>query len=189
MEIRKNIAVGETPNEKTGKLPGWAVLPIILVLVIGFFFLPKMEHIEDTNGPDDYTLSTLTDADILAQKLTCTGGPNRSTGRISLPGGWELSDGVKLYSDEFSGVADLLWADYILPSDFQLTLDRFTVEGGNFRMVVVNNGQIIAEIQPGDDVQLHIEGLTGPTFVRIAGESAAFTIAMTEFQYDLFQHE
>ena len=188
MEIRKNIVVGETPNEKTGKLPGWAVLPIILVLVIGFFFLPKMEHIEDTNGPDDYTLSTLTDADILAQKLTCTGGPNTSTGRISLPGGWELSGGVKLYAEKFSGITDILWADYILPSDLTLTLDHFRVEGGNFRMMVINNGRIIADIQPGDNVDVLIEDLTGPTFVRIAGESAAFAIVMTETQYDLFEH-
>lgn len=161
----------------------------VLTLAVYLFFFFGAEHIEDTNGPDDNSLATLTDADILADSRQCVGGPNRSTGRIYLPGGLELSDGVELYSDEFSGVADILWADYILPSDFSLNLDSFTVESGNFRMVVINNGEIIAEIQPGENVQCLIEDLTGYTVVRIAGESAAFSIAMTELEYDLFQHD
>jgi len=175
-------------TKDTKKLPAWAVVPIVLVLIIGFFFLPKMEHIDDTNGPGDFSLATLTDEDILASTLSCTGGPNMATGRITLPGGWELSKGVKLYADKFSGVTDILWADYILPSDFSLDLDHFSVEGGNFRMMVMNQGKIIAEIEPGDDISLLIEDITGPTCVRIAGESAAFTIAMSELQYDLFEH-
>ena len=188
MELKKTVNFGSEPPKKTGKLPGWAVIPIILVLVIGFFFMPKMEHIADTNGDDDFSLSTLTDDDILAKTLTCTGGPNYSTGHISLPGGWELSSGVKLTADKFSGVADILWADYILPSDFCLELEHFRVEGGNFRMMVINNDKIIADIQPGDSISVLIEDLTGPTYVRIAGESAAFTIAMNSMEYDLFDH-
>jgi hypothetical protein len=150
--------------------------------------MPKMEHIEDTNGADNFALATLTDADILATSLACTGGPNSSIGRIHLPGGWTISDGVELYAKKFSGVADILWADYILPSDLTLTLDHFRVEGGNFRMMVINNGQIIADILTGDHVEVLIEDITGPTYIRIAGESAAFTIAMTETEYDLFEH-
>lgn len=161
----------------------------VLTLAVYLFFFFGAEHIEDTNGPNDYSLATLTDADLLADSFECVGGPNRSTGRIHLPGGWELSDGVELYSDEFSGVADILWVDYILPSDFSLDLNSFTVESGNFRMVVINNGEIIADIQPGENIQCLIEDLTGYTAVRIAGESAAFSITMTELEYDLFQHD
>ena len=191
MELKKTIRFGSdhAPAKHTIPLPKWAVLPIILLLVAGFFFLPKMEHIDDTNGADNYALATLTEEDILARNLTCTGGPNHSTGRITLPGGWELSSGVKLSADKFSGVADILWADYILPSDFNLVLDHFSVTAGNFRMMVINEGKIIADVQPGDHIDLLIEDLTGPTYVRIAGESAAFTIAMSEFEYDLFGHE
>lgn len=191
MHLKKTIQFGsgDTPKEPTKPLPNWAVIPIILVLVVAFFFFPKMEHIADTNGAEDYSLATLTDADLLARERTCTGGPNYSTGRIALPGGWELTDGVKLYADKFSGVADLLWADYILPSDFNLRLDHFSVTEGNFRMVVINQDKIIAEVQPGDNIDLLIEDITGPTYVRIAGESAAFTIAMSELEYDMFQHE
>ena len=176
-------------NKHKTKLPGWTVIPIVVVLVVGFLFLPKMEHIADTNGAENISLATLTEEDILANSLTCTGGPNRSTGRLNLPGGWSISDGVELYAKKFSGVTDILWADYILPSDFSLNLDHFSVTGGNFRMMVINEGEIIADIQPGDNIDMLIESLTGYTTVRIAGESAAFTIAMTELQYDLFQHE
>lgn len=162
---------------------------VILGVAVFFLFFNGMEQIEDVNGPDDYSLATLTDADILANTLQSVGGPKRTTGRLTLPSGWALSDGVELWSDEFSGVAEILWAEYILPSDFCLDLSSFTVESGNFRMVVINNGEIIAEIQPGEDVQCLIEGLTGTTAVRIAGESAAFSITMTETNYDLFEHE
>ena len=188
MELRKNITFGTAPEKKTGKLPNWAVIPIILVVIAGFLFMPKMEHIPDTNGPEDLTLATLTESDILARELTCTGGPNYSVGRISLPGGWELSSGVKLTADKFSGITDILWADYILPSDFNLCLEHFSVTEGNFRMMVINEGRIIADVQPGDNIDLLIEDLTGPTFVRIAGESAAFKIVMSEFEYDFFEH-
>ena len=188
MELKKTVNFGSEPPKKTGKLPGWAVIPILLVLVIGFFFMPKMEHIAVTNGAENFSLATLTDDDILAKTLTCTGGPNYSTGHISLPGGWELSSGVKLSADKFSGITDILWADYILPSDFSLDLEHFTVESGNFRMMVINDGKIIADIAPGDNISILLEDLTGPTCVRVAGESAAFTIVMSQLQYDLFTH-
>ena len=113
---------------------------------------------------------------------------NRSTGRLVLPGGWEISSGVELSAKKFSGVTDILWADYILPSDFNLCMEHFSVTEGNFRMMVINEGKIIADVQPGDNIDLLIEDLTGPTYVRIAGESAAFRIVMSEFEYDFFEH-
>jgi hypothetical protein len=187
MLIRKVSSHDNEPRKST--LPNWAVIPIILVIIAGFLFMPKMEHIADTNGADNYALATLTEEDILAKTLTCTGGPNYATGRLVLPGGWELSSGVELSAKKFSGITDILWADYILPSDFNLCLEHFSVTEGNFRMMVINEGKIIADVQPGDNIDLLIEDLTGPTYVRIAGESAAFTIAMSEFEYDLFGHE
>ena len=161
----------------------------IIAMAVCFLFAGCMEQIEDVNGPDDHSLATLTDADLLADSRQCVGGPNRSTGRINLPGGWTISDGVELYSREFSGVADILWADYILPSDFCLNIDSFAVNGGNFRMVVINNDEIIAEIEPGENIVCRIDGLTGYTIVRIAGESADFSICMSEFEYDEFEHD
>ena len=159
---------------------------IFAAAVLFLLFMPG-KQIEDTNGPDDSTLATLTDADLLADTLSCT-SYSTSTGRIRLPGGWELNDGVKFSSKEFSGVTDLMWVDYILPSDFYLELSNFQVNGGNFRMIVVNNDAIIADIQPGEDVICQIEGITGPTTLRIAGESADFTIVIPTHTYDLFEH-
>ena len=161
---------------------------LVFAAAVLFLLFRPGQQIEDVNGSDDCSLATLTEADILADKRSFT-GLSKSTGRISLPGGWEINDGVKLSSDAFSGVADLLWADYILPSDFYLELSRFQVEGGNFRMVVVNNDEIIAEIQPGEDQIIRIDDITGPTSLRIAGESAAFTIVIPSIDYDSFEHD
>ena len=84
MLIRKVSSHDNEPRKST--LPNWAVIPIILVIIAGFLFMPKMEHIADTNGADNFALSTLTEEDIFAKTLTCTGGPNYSTGRLVLPG-------------------------------------------------------------------------------------------------------
>ena len=174
------------PN--THELPKWAVLPIILVIALGFLFMPKMEHIEDVNGPEDFSLATLTEEDILADSLTCKGGPNKSVGRLYLPNGWTVSSGVELSSKQYSGVTDILWANYILPSDFHLMIEHFSVTEGNLRLMVINEGEIIADVEPGDSINLLLNDLTGYTTLRIAGESAAYTIIMTETEYDFFDH-
>ena len=188
MLIRKVSSHDNEPRKNTLPLPTWGAVVIILVIIAGFLFMPKMEHIADTNGAADFSLATLTEEDIFAKTLTCTGGPNYSTGRLVLPGGWEISSGVELSAKKFSGITDILWADYLLPSDFNLCIEHFSVTEGNFRMMVINEGKIIADVQPGDNIDLLIEDLTGPTYVRIAGESAAFTIVMSEIEYDFFEH-
>jgi hypothetical protein len=63
----------------------------------------------------------------------------------------------------------------------------FTVTGGNFRMVVVNEDRIIADIEPGTQ-QILLEGVKGRVALRIAGESAAYSFSMTEFEYNSFAH-
>ena len=85
MHIQKFSSHDRAPRK--GTLPNWAVIPIILAVALGFLFMPKMEHIADTNGAENYALATLTEEDILAKTLTCTGGPNYATGRLILPGG------------------------------------------------------------------------------------------------------
>lgn len=167
-------------------------LPIAIIvticIVVVWMMMPGQEPIADTNGPDDFSLNTLTDEDILASSITATSGLRISTGSITLPGGWEISDGINFSASDFSGVYELLWADYILPSDFHLELNGFTVESGNLKMVVINNDKIIAVIEPGDQVECLIEDITGLTRVRIAAESASFSFTIPQNNYDLFEH-
>ena len=117
------------------------------------------------------------------------------------------NDAVKATREKLEGIRNSLYAKYgekgarrvvvlsavgivalvaLLILIFLYPVREISVSG---EVTMFNEGEIIADIQPGDNIDVLIEGLTGYTTVRIAGESAAFSIAMTELQYDLFQHE
>ena len=156
----------------------WRLFAVVLIVVAVFLFLHEGEQIEDTNGPDDYSLATLTDGDILAKTLTSSG--------IKYQHGW-LDGMVEFSSDKFSGVYELLYIDILGSGDFTLDLYDFEVTGGNFKMCVINNDQIVAVLEPENGaVECLIEDLSGMVRVVIAGESAAFTFKMTEFDCDYY---
>ena len=134
--------------------------------------------IEDTNGPDNFALNTITDQNILNLDLPSGGYGTKTSGL--------LSKTVTHSGKDFSGVVEVLWTDMIA-GDFVLDLMDYTVTGGNFRMVVVNEDRIIADIEPGTQ-QILLEGVKGRVALRIAGESAAYSFSMTEFEYNSFAH-
>ena len=134
--------------------------------------------IEDTNGADNMTLAVITESNILNMDLPSGGYGTRINGM--------LSKKVELYGKEFSGVVELLWTDMIAGS-FVVDLIDFTVTGGNFRMVVVNEDQIIADIEPGT-TEIRIDDVKGYVSLRIAGESATYSLSMSEIEYDSFSH-
>ena len=134
--------------------------------------------IEDTNGPDNFALNTITDQNILKLDLPSAGSGIKIGGL--------LSKTAEFSGKDFSGVVEILWTD-MLAGDFVLDLMDFTVTGGNFRMVVINEGKIIADIEPGT-TQIHLPGVKGHVSLRIAGESAAYSFTMTEHEYNLYAH-
>ena len=135
--------------------------------------------IEDTNGPDNVALNTITDQNILNLDLPSGGYGTKTSGL--------LSKTVTHSGKDVSGVVEVLWTDMIA-GDFLLDLMDYTVTGGNFRMVVVNEDRIIADIEPGT-TQILLEGVKGRVALRIAGESAAYSFSMTEFEYNSFAHQ
>lgn len=140
------------------------------------------EHIEDTNGPDDYSLNTITDSNII----------NLDLGAMGLVKETDIfNDGITFKSKKFSGVERILLTNYFLPSDFHFQIAGFYVTGGNFKMLVVNKDEIIAEIEPGDFPECLIRGLTGDLSLIIAGESAEFQFTIDRWnceQYDITLH-
>lgn len=134
--------------------------------------------IEDTNGPDNFALHTITDQNILLRDLPSAGSSIKTSGL--------LSKTVEFSSKDFSGVVEILWTDMIA-GDFVLDLLEYEVTGGNFRMVVINEDKIIADIEPGT-TQIHLPGVKGHVSLRIAGESAAYSFTMTEHEYNLYAH-
>ena len=92
--------------------------------------------IEDTNGPDNFALNTITDQNILKLDLPSAGSGIKIGGL--------LSKTAEFSGKDFSGVVEILWTD-MLAGDFVLDLMDFAVTGGNFRMVVINEGKIVAD--------------------------------------------
>lgn len=160
------------------------IVPICLVagvIAIVMLINSDFEHIEDKNGPDDYSLVSISDVQIIDKTMGCMGP------------GWSKSfkhpNKVKFHSDKFTGVYEVLYANYIGDSDFDLVITDFVVTEGNMKMVVVHEDEIIAVIEPGEYNEIYIEGLSGYVSLRIAGESAAYSFFISEFDYERYEHD
>ena len=141
-----------------------------VVVICGYSFLNSdLKHIEDTNGPDDYTLTTITDENIIKQDMGAL-NVSKSTGL--------LNDGVTFKSDKFSGVYRVFQTNFFFDSDFLMDVAGFWVNSGNFRMCIVNDGKIIATVEPGMFATCELSDLNGSFELVIAGESADFEFTL-----------
>lgn len=153
---------------------------VVLVAVAVIWFMSDgIEHIEDTNGADDTSLTTITDQQIIDKSIDALNVGTR-TGFIN--------GMVEISSKKFTGVYEVLYNNYIGSSDFMLDLCDFTVSGGNFKMCVVHDGKIVAVLEPDALVEYTLENISGRVSLVIAGESAEFSFEMTEFEYNSFVH-
>ena len=162
-------------------------LIVCAMVAAGFMMTGDLEHIEDTNGPDDYSLTTITDANIIDMDLGAL-SPYTIEKNALLKELTGISSGVRIYSDKFTGVAEILYTNYVLPSDFVLNLTSFNIKEGNLRMVVVLDDQIVAELEPDAFVEYRLDDIVGTVSLRIAGESASYEFHMSEFEYEQFSH-
>ena len=168
-------------NEKAKKLLT-TVAVMALVIVAGVWILLNgPEHIEDTNGPIDFSLQTITDQQVIDNSFGSVGGPKISRSLF-------LGSTVEFSADKFTGVYEILYDNFLLPSDFTLSITSFVVSGGNFQLVVVHDGEIVATLEPDMFVDYRLEDVTGYVSLRIVGESAAFSFSMSEFDYDFHSH-
>ncbi len=158
---------------------------LIAVVVTGVclwgFLTSDLEHIEDTNGADNYALTTITDENIINMDMGSLGGPKKSTSVLT-------GDAIEFSGDKFTGVAEILYDNFIGTSDFDLSLTNFEITGGNFRMVIVHDDKIVAELTPDMFVDYRLEDVTGTVSLRIAGESASFKFYISELDYDFHSH-
>ena len=124
---------------------------------------------EDTNGPEDFSLQTITDENIIHLE---TGASGLSYKESNLAG----IQSTEYSAKNFNGVEQIYLTNFLLPSDIEIYIGHMDVKQGNFRLVVVNNDAIIHEIPLdafGDTFRF--EDLTGSFSVHVAGESAAFS--------------
>ena len=155
--------------KKKGNLR-WILAAVAMIIIAAVWMLgDNLEHIEDTNGPDNYALQTITDENIVKGDVGAL-NLRKHTGA--------LNDGITFRSDKFTGVSEILQANFILPSDFDLEVIGFQVNSGNFKMAVVHDGIIVAEIEPDLFASCYLEDITGTVSLVIAGESADFTFSL-----------
>lgn len=148
----------------------WIIFAVVMVVLGAYLFLTdNMEHIEDTNGPDNYALTVITDENIINQDMGAL-NVKRSSGI--------LNDGITFSSKKFSGVYRVFATNFFLNSDFDMDLAGFWVNSGNFRMCLVNDGKIIADVEPGMFPEVLLHDLNGSFELVIAGESADFEFTL-----------
>ena len=155
---------------------------VLIVTAVIWLVVGGTDHIEDTNGPEDFSLQTITDQQIIDGSIGAKGGPTISRSLL-------LNDAIEFSSKKFTGVYEILYDNFIAPSDFEVDLVSYTIREGNFKMVVVHDDKIIAVLEPDQFVDYRIENITGYVSLRIVGESASFSFSMSEFEYDLHSHE
>lgn len=162
----------------------WGIFAVVLLVVCGVWFLTDdMEHIEDTNGADNFSLQTITDENIINKDMGMIGG-------ISVKQNM-LSASVTISAENFTGVYDVLYNNYIGKSDFLLNLTGLTVTKGNFKAVIIHNDKIVDVLEFNSEdpfTDYLLEDIDGSVYLRIAGESAAFEFSMLKIDYDAFEH-
>ena len=153
----------------------WIVFAVALVVVgaIWLFAGTQLEHIEDTNGADNYSLQTITARDVTEQKMGMKGAVSKSETRFG-----NLSNGIKYSSKKFTGVYQLYTATLFKGSDIYVSLAEFEIKQGNFAFYVVFDGEVVGKIEPDDfataEFTLKNVEKTASLEYFIAGESASF---------------
>ena len=149
------------------------LLGIGIILVLGIFAVSMLtsdiEHIEDTNGADNYSLQQITDDNIIKKDI----------GALNLSETRSVLSNMPVYSSEkFTGVSEIYMTN-IIGNRFDITVYNMVVNAGNFKIVLVHNDEIIHEFKLNELTETYtLKNPEGTVALRIAGESADF-----EFSY------
>lgn len=143
-----------------------ALVIVICFLMICFSFSCKsIRKIKDTNGPDDYSLSTITDEDIVKGMSSISVGAIQSNKN----GNFNLKIG------KFSGVNEIYKNDF---KNKTITLEITNkVESGNLKIVVIVNNEIVENIPANTTKTITTNVENGKYSIRIAGEVAKFSLS------------
>ncbi len=154
-------------------LTGVLVVIFLVVFAIWMFAGPKIDHIEDTNGADNHSLQTITEQDIIAQKMGTKGAVSESESHLGM-----ISSGIKYSSKKFTGVHRLYTTTLFEGSDIYVSLAGFEIKEGNFAFCVVFDGGVVGKLEPSETAtaEFILENVekTGVLEYVIAGESASF---------------
>lgn len=166
----------------------WIVFAIAIVAigVVMFILNPGPEHIEDTNGADNYSLQTITEQDVIEQKMGARGTVRERETHLDIAG-WSVSEGIRYSSKKFTGVSMIYNTTLMKGSDIHVTLAEFEIKEGNFAFYIVFDGEVVGKVEPSENAlaEFLLENVekTGTLEYVIAGESASFEfVAPTDFE-------
>lgn len=157
----------------------WSVFAVVFVVVfvVWMFLNPGPEHMEDTNGADDYTLQTITEQDVIEHKMGTKGTLSESETQYNLAG-LGISSGRKYSAKKFTGVHMLYNATIMKGSDIYVNLAEFEVREGNFAFYIIFDDEIVGQVEPNESgiSEFLLENVekSGSLVYVIAGESANF---------------
>lgn len=143
----------------------FSALAFIILFIVLWTSSPAIPQIADTNGPDNYSLETISDTDIT--KRTC-----KNTG---LNIGTDYDEKSITYtSKQFSGTEHLNMNAFGGQSN-KINIINFTVNSGNARLVVVEKGKIVYEFKPNSGNQ-SFSSESRKIEIVLAGESTDFNL-------------
>ena len=98
----------------------WIIVAVVVIAFCAYSFLTSdLEHIEDTNGLDNYALAVITDEDIVKQEM---GALNVGLSKDV------FASGVTCSSSKFTGVYRVFQTNFLFNSDFRMDLLNFHVQ-------------------------------------------------------------
>ena len=151
------------------------VLCLILVMSFAIFAAGCGPEYEDTNGPDDYRLTQISDANITELDLGASGYTQKPASDKSE----NLSKMTEFKSDNFNGVAEIYRSWLIGKSDLTIDVSNLQVSSGNFALFVVQDGKIIYEFPVNEMLQTYeLRDTNGDISIVMAGESADFYMSI-----------
>ena len=142
---------------------------IFIISLILLINLSGCSHVEDINGPDDYSLATYTDDDIL-NGIRSTTTIGTLTTRVEKNG--HLTASYK--ASKISGCVVL--ESFKSNSDTISFKFDFTCESGNALIVIVYNNEIIKKVEPNTEVSFELNNQGNKYKVWLIGESAKVAI-------------
>ncbi len=142
---------------------------LCLLLVLLSVVLTSCSHIEDTNGPTDFSIVSFTDEDILRGRVnTITVGVFQTSTYINS----ELKGSYKV--NKLSGIIDVKK----IKSDersINFNID-FSCESGNAMIVIVANDEIVKKIEANEKVNFDLINSYEDYTIFLVGESAKVSL-------------
>ena len=138
---------------------------LLILLIISISTLCSCSHIEDKNGIEDYSLTTISEQDILDNKYS-----QIKTNSIMNSSNNKITFTVKKFSGEE------LIKTFNLSNKTMTFTSNIKLYSGNLRIVLCSNDRILKDFSINGDDSFTLSNYTGKIRLICAGESANFEL-------------